>query len=169
MFGDTAFPSDLIRLAISKARMATYIFCRWDNLISGDLPAPRSTLVWVKNNWGLGDRKHAHGRKWEAICFYPGPQHSFARETPDVIYSPRTGNDFHPTQKPIDLIKELIRCNEGDTVLDPFAGSGTTCVAAKQLGRHFLGLEIDAKHYQTALARACEVAPDAIRNDVYVE
>jgi site-specific DNA-methyltransferase (adenine-specific) len=154
IFGDTTFPTELVRLAINKARMAAYVFCRWDNLMSGHLPPPRSTIAWVKNNWGLGDRQHAHGRQWEAICFYPRSQHSFAKPTSDVIYASRTGNDLHPTQKPVDLIKQLIRCNVGDTVLDPFVGSGTTCVAAKQLGRHFLGFEIDAKHYNTAVVRA---------------
>jgi DNA modification methylase len=154
ILGDTAFPRELVRQSIAKASMAAYVFCRWDNLVAGDLPLPRSVLAWVKNNWGMGDREHAHGRQWEAIGFYPQTLHSFTKSVPDVVYADRTGNDFHPTQKPLDLIKELIRCNAGDTVLDPFAGSGTTCVAAKQLGRHFLGFELDEKHYHTALIRS---------------
>ena len=51
----------------------------------------------------------------------------------------------HPTQKPIELIERCLRAstNEGDVVLDPFAGSGSTGVAALELGRRFIGIEID--------------------------
>ena len=51
----------------------------------------------------------------------------------------------HPTQKPLELIERCLRAstNEGDVVLDPFAGSGSTGVAALELGRRFIGIEID--------------------------
>jgi site-specific DNA-methyltransferase (adenine-specific) len=153
MSGDEQFPRHLVREAIGKASHAAYCFCRWDNIVAGDLPKPSSVLTWIKHNWGMGDRNHHHGRQWEAICFYSLPEHSFLKQTPDVVYATGTGNVFHPTEKPLDLIKRLIACNEGDTVLDPFCGSGTTCVAAQQLGRHFLGFEIDEKYYRIALLR----------------
>jgi site-specific DNA-methyltransferase (adenine-specific) len=153
IYGDNEFPTEQVRLALSKATHAAYIFCRWENLIARELPEPASVLAWVKNNWGMGDRNHRHGRQWEAICFYAMSNHSFSKQSPDVVYAMRTGNVFHPTEKPLDLIKDLIACNDGDTVLDPFCGSGTTCVAARQLGRHFLGFEIDEKHYRTANLR----------------
>ena len=52
-------------------------------------------------------------------------------------------NTPHPTQKPEKLLAKLILAssNEGDTVFDPFLGSGSTSVAAKKLGRHFVGIE----------------------------
>nr|MCR5034914.1 site-specific DNA-methyltransferase [Clostridia bacterium] len=52
-------------------------------------------------------------------------------------------NTAHPTQKPEKLMAKLILAssNEGDLVFDPFAGSGTACVTAKKLGRHFIGIE----------------------------
>ena len=52
-------------------------------------------------------------------------------------------NTAHPTQKPEKLMAKLILAssNEGDLVFDPFAGSGTACVIAKKLGRHFIGIE----------------------------
>ena len=61
----------------------------------------------------------------------------------------------HPDQKPIKLIDKLIRAssNEGDTVLDMFAGSGTTLVAAKRLDRRYMGIEISPKYAQMAKAR----------------
>jgi site-specific DNA-methyltransferase (adenine-specific) len=55
---------------------------------------------------------------------------------------------LHPTQKPIRLMQSLIALTTrpGQIVLDPFAGSGTTAVAAKNLGRHFIAFETDAKY-----------------------
>ena len=57
-------------------------------------------------------------------------------------------NTAHPTQKPEKLLAKLILASsdEGDIVFDPFAGSGSTLVTAKKLGRHFLGIEIDPQY-----------------------
>lgn len=62
---------------------------------------------------------------------------------------------FHPTQKPLDFMKELIckHSNENDIVLDCFAGSCTTGVAAHQLNRKFIGCEIDNDYYSQSLER----------------
>ncbi len=62
---------------------------------------------------------------------------------------------YHPTQKPIKLIKRLIYAssNKGDIVFDPFVGSGSTAVAAVQLERDFLGFEIEKKYYEIAVRR----------------
>ena len=61
----------------------------------------------------------------------------------------------HPTQKPLRLISNIIKdyTNENDIVLDCFCGSGTTCVAAKELGRRFIGMEINEKYYKIAVDR----------------
>lgn len=55
---------------------------------------------------------------------------------------------YHPTQKPVKLIERLIKAssNEGMVVLDPFIGSGSTAIATKRLGRHYIGIEIDPKY-----------------------
>lgn len=62
---------------------------------------------------------------------------------------------LHPTQKPVALMEYLIATysNPGETVLDNCMGSGTTGVAAKRLGRAFVGMEMDPDHYATAVAR----------------
>lgn len=62
---------------------------------------------------------------------------------------------IHPTQKPLALCEYLIKTytNEGDTVLDNCMGSGTTCLAAKNLGRQFIGIEKEQKYYDIARQR----------------
>ena len=69
-----------------------------------------------------------------------------------MIYDERT---VHPTQKPIQAIGVLIQwlTNEGDTILDPFMGSGTTGVAAQRLGRNFIGIELDPEYFAMAKKR----------------
>lgn len=66
-----------------------------------------------------------------------------------------TGNKLHPTQKPVEELVPLIRtyCPEGGLVFDPFAGSGSTLVAAQSLRRRYLGIELDAVHAATAEKR----------------
>ena len=62
---------------------------------------------------------------------------------------------LHPTQKPLELMKYLIKTytNEGDLVLDNTMGSGTTCLAAKELNRKFIGIEKEPKYYDIAVKR----------------
>jgi len=64
----------------------------------------------------------------------------------------------HPTVKPLHVISKLIRLGSrpGDIIFDPFLGSGTTAVAAKQLGRHFIGIERDESYCAIAEARLRE-------------
>lgn len=63
--------------------------------------------------------------------------------------------NIHPTQKPVELVKRLIKVfsNYGDTILDPFMGSGTTGEACKELGRNFIGIEIDPIYFELAKKR----------------
>lgn len=74
----------------------------------------------------------------------------------DVIDWPtRTGNRLHPTQKPVAVLRPIIAAfsEPGDLVLDPFCGSGSTLVAARQLKRQALGMELDRDHHATAARR----------------
>jgi DNA modification methylase len=61
----------------------------------------------------------------------------------------------HPSQKPLDLIEKLVACStdEGDLVIDPFLGSGTTAAAAKRLRRKWIGIEKDSNYIQIARNR----------------
>jgi len=153
---DDSLPIELISDIYLKPTHAAYIFCRWDNL--WEMPTPKSCLVWVKNNWSMGDLNHEHGRQYEMICFYPNYKHKFIKRIPDVLIENRTGNELHPTQKPVGLFKQLIECNEGVTILDPFMGSGTTLRAAKDPNRKAIGIEIEEKY--------CEIAVNRLKQQV---
>lgn len=68
----------------------------------------------------------------------------------------RQGNEerYHPTQKPLEVMKWAIDlCPKAETILDPFSGSGTTGVAAIQLGRKFIGIEREPKYFDIACKR----------------
>lgn len=76
---------------------------------------------------------------------------------------------FHPTQKPIKLIKRLIQAssNENDLVLDPFGGSGATALACLALKRPFITIELDENYYQVILERVKEILePQGLFNSV---
>ena len=72
-----------------------------------------------------------------------------------ILRFQRDKNKVHPTQKPVALMEYLIKTytNEGETVLDFTMGSGTTGVACKNLGRKFVGIELDEKYFETAKKR----------------
>jgi len=79
----------------------------------------------------------------------------------DVIaWDENTGNRLHPTQKPVSVLLPFIETYSaaGATVLDPFAGSGSTLLAAKMLGRNYLGIELDARYHAAATARLASVS-----------
>lgn len=143
---------EMLRFACSiKASHSTYIFCRWNNLQT--VPEPKSFITWVKNNWSMGDLEHEHARQSEAILFYPGPSHSFPSYRPtDVISAPRSGNENHPTEKPVMLMQAIIGWTDG-TVVDPFMGSGTTGVACGKSSRSFIGIEIHEPYFDIACRR----------------
>jgi adenine-specific DNA-methyltransferase len=73
----------------------------------------------------------------------------------DVLEWRYTGNTRHPTEKPLLTMMLLVEAfsNPGDIVLDPFEGSGTTAVAAKKLGRRYIGIDIEPVYAVTAQQR----------------
>lgn len=90
-------------------------------------------------------------KAWTFNFGYQKDMHNFY-ETPNASSYATTE---HPCEKPIVLLKHLIEVhsNMGDTVLDPFAGSGSTLVACRDLGRNCIGIEKDDKWYQVAKNR----------------
>jgi len=153
--GDNSYPVEVIPQFSMLARKAIFMFCRWDNL--KDVPQPKSFISMVKNNWTAGDLKRAFGRQWEGILFYPQEKFEFNKRLPDVIDCRRVPPKqlLHPTQKALEPIELLIEnCSkEGDVILDPYCGSGTTLVAARKLNRKAIGIEIDEDYAKVAMER----------------
>ena len=87
-----------------------------------------------------------------------------AAPLPDVMNWQYTGNRLHPTQKPVECLTPIIKafCKPGSVVLDPFSGSGSTLVAARDAGCTYLGIELDASHHRTAAKRLGLRAPGQI-------
>jgi site-specific DNA-methyltransferase (adenine-specific) len=146
------------------ASHSKYIFCRWDNLT--DVVKPKSVITWIKDNHSMGDLKHEHGRQTELCLFYAGDDHFFPSKRPnDVLKCARTGNNLHPTEKPVPLMQEIIKWTSG-VVLDPFAGSFSTLVACAKMGRKGIGIELDPDYFEIA----CKRVEEAYKSpDMFVE
>lgn len=156
------FAEDCYR--ILKNDTASYIFCSFHNI---DLFKQafekrfkvKNILVWVKNNHSSGDLKHDFAPKVEFILFLQkGKRRINGKRDANVLYAARTGNKLHPTEKPVVLFDYLIRkfSDPNDTVFDPFAGSGTTAVAAESCGRNWVCIEKDESYYHSACKRVKE-------------
>lgn len=82
-------------------------------------------------------------------------------ETPlrDVLAWKYTGNKHHPTEKPVSSLQPLIESftSPGGIVLDPFAGSASTCVAALQAGRRYIGIELLERYHRAGVQRLAAV------------
>ncbi|AVF38059.1 DNA methyltransferase [Rahnella sikkimica] len=77
---------------------------------------------------------------------------------PDVMPWAYSGNRYHPTEKPVSALRPLIESftQPGDIVLDPFGGSGSTCVAAAQCGRRWIGIELLEQYHAAGLRGLAE-------------
>jgi len=104
----------------------------------------------------MGDLETTYGCVYE-ICIFANksPQKLNGKRDNDILKFKRSGNPNHPTEKPVSLIAFLINksSEQDDIILDPFLGSGTTCVAAKQLGRKYIGIEISPRYVEIANQR----------------
>ena len=112
--------------------------------------------VWVKSNPPVLNGKVTWLSGIENIMFGKKPGATFNEHCkPLVLTYPSGSSKVHPTEKPLALIKKLILAssNEGDSVLDPFLGSGTTAIAAHQLQRHCIGIELNDEWYELAKGR----------------
>jgi DNA modification methylase len=114
--------------------------------------------IWVKPDATpqfTGDRP-AQGAEAFVIAHAKGKKRWNGGGKRNVYTHTRTdGPQPHPTTKPLSLMLDLVAdfADPGDLVLDPFAGSGTTGVACRQLGRRFVGWEMNAEYYEIACRR----------------
>ncbi len=136
---------------------------------------PRPTFAWVAERMDRAGLQFFHSVIWDKAN--PGLGWRYRRQHEMVMISHRTGGKLlwadnnraarniftlmpprdrsHPNEKPLGLMSHFIELHtvEGQIVLDPFMGSGSTGVSAVQLRRKFIGIELDAEHFETAVAR----------------
>lgn len=117
--------------------------------------ASTALLIWDKGRIGMG----REFRKQHELIM-----HAWGKDTPvvssegtgyaDIIKCPPLSSEerVHPAQKPVELIAQLLRVC-GDTVLDPFMGSGATGEAAHRTGKRFIGIEIEQRYFDIACER----------------
>lgn len=149
------------RLALPEggALLAFIDWRQWPNLV-GALESTNlrvnGMVVWDKLSMGLGNGFRA---QHELICFASnGVPRVVDRGVGNVLGIPRDDNSDHPSPKPIALIERLLEVitEPGDCVLDPFMGCGPTLVAAKNLGRRAVGIEIDERYCAIAAGRCSQ-------------
>lgn len=114
----------------------------------------QTMVVWDKMDMALGN---GFRNQHELIIHAAkGTPRVYDRGVPNVIQCKRiASSDNHPTEKPIGLLSTLaeVVTEAGQTILDPFMGSGTTGVACVKLGRRFIGIEIDPGYFEIACQR----------------
>lgn len=126
-----------------------------------ELDCSFTILAWLKTN-PVPSFKNGYSNDKE-ICLYfrknayCQPKDMFSSKTYWLQPINQTDKDTygHPTIKPLNIVKQMIEnsSKEGDLIFDPFLGSGTTCVAAHQLKRKYLGIEKDEGFYKIACRR----------------
>ncbi len=154
-------------LAISRNKLKinshAYIFTSWkvysyiQNIVKKYFQI-KNVLVWVKSGGMIGDLEADYMDKYEMIIYATKGRRLLngIRESNVLNYDrPSSTKYHHPTEKPVELLKYLISksSNENELILDPFMGSGSTCVAAKETKRKYLGIEIDKQWFDEAQRR----------------
>lgn len=113
----------------------------------------REVIIWNKLTMGVGP---AFRKQYECILVLEKGRSTYHDpKMLNLLNVKRVRSSKHPHIKPVELIKRLIchSSEEGDLVLDPFIGTGTTAVAASESGRHFIGIEVDKIYCRMARAR----------------
>jgi len=120
-------------------------------------PQPLWTMAWMKSN-GVTRTPLTRGQKmnhacWEPILVYGKLAFPPISDVLEIPISQQFDAEDHPCPKPIRLLNAIISLTDAETILDPFMGSGTTGVACMNLGRKFIGIEIEPKYFDIACER----------------
>lgn len=125
----------------------------------------KDTLIWRKTNPmpRNRDRRYITNVEMMQLFVKPGSKWIFNRQSDSyessvidcAVESGGAFKRYHPTQKPVRLLEHLIKIstNDGDLILDPFSGSGSTGVACINTNRRFIGMELDEGYFDIASAR----------------
>ncbi len=163
-----AFPRLMIELyRVLKPNSHCYVFCDGetsdvlrDVIRLQNQQSPRNSFTWWKrivwDKMKIGMGYHYRGRHEFIVFLEKGKRKLNHLGVPDVLQCERVRNGY-PTEKPVPLLRTLIMqsSKEGDTILDPFMGSGSTGVAAHNELRSFIGFDINPKAYELANVRVC--------------
>ena len=145
---------------ILKDNSDMYVFGRMENYhIMSKLNGFKQVLIWFKNAGGMGDLT-VPALDYEVIYYFKKGRRELNKRLGSVYEFKPVISECgsvpmgytkmkHPTQKPTSVIMHLIKIssNEGDIVLDPFMGSGTTAIASRQIFRRFIGFERSVKYF----------------------
>lgn len=132
--------------------------CEWHGLVIKDM------LRWEKTNPMPRNRDRRYITDFECAVWVTNKnakwvfnRQSGTYQRPSFVHNVVGGKEKtgHPTQKPVKLMEDLINIHssEGDTILDPFVGSGTTAIACMNTNRNFIGFELDETYYDAANKR----------------
>lgn len=149
------FLPDLYRVLADNSHC--YLMVNGRNL--KELQVEAEKVGFVFQNLLVWDKGNATPNKWYMNCceFILFLRKGKAKNinnlgSKTILKVDNVRNKLHPTQKPVELMKILIEnsSNEGDVVLDPFMGSGSTGVACLNTNRRFIGIELDKKYFEVA-------------------
>jgi len=127
----------------------------------------KANIIWVKNNFGIG--YHFRRQYEQVLVAFKGFPKTPDKAMSDVIFEKKVDGMalLHSCQKPENLIRVLLKqySNDNNLVLDPFMGSGTTAICSKQLGRRFIGFEIEQKYIDIANERLNQTILQEVDNN----
>jgi site-specific DNA-methyltransferase (adenine-specific) len=119
-------------------------------------------LVWDKSARGNGmGWRYRRNYEFVMVAHIKGGKLLWADgdvAVPNILRHHPPTSRSHPNEKPVDLVGQMIKWHGGQTILDPFMGSGTTLRAAKDLGRKAIGIELEERY--------CEIAVKRLRQEV---
>ena len=163
---DTDFPNpeDWTQHLLPKVRGWAVIFCAqtqigdYVSILQAHKFSAVGPMVWHKTNPVPFNHKYKPINAWEAMVVGKRPGTPFNGHVVHNVFtckSPSPQQRIHPTQKPLPLVAEFVSLfsNPGDKVLDPFAGSATTVIAAITQERHVLAFEKSPEIYNAACER----------------
>lgn len=146
---------------VYKRRNDTLNEEKWAGWRVGNLRPIFEPILWFQKPYKLGATLADNVINHEVGAFNDLLWNKYTINSQNIIKTKKEKSDhgLHPTQKPLSLMNALIELTTkpGQIVLDPFMGSGSTCVSAKSLGRKYIGFELDKNYYEIAVNRIKEI------------